>query len=147
MNHISYSSSIVKLLQSDYGNQMVVPKIMIVEDNLIVSLDIQIKLEALGYLVVGTAASGEVAIESAAKLNPDLVLMDINLDGAMDGIEAAQQIQREYNIPIIFLTAFADEVTKNRAMVLNPSGYIVKPYSDYQLQSSIREVFSGNILN
>ncbi|MBC8504802.1 MAG: response regulator [Chloroflexi bacterium] len=126
---------------------MIAPRILIVEDNRIVSLDIQIKLEALGYLVVGTAASGEVAIKTVSDLNPNLVFMDINLEGAMDGIEAARQIQREYNVPIIFLTAYADDDTKNRAMRLNPSGYILKPYSDHQLQSSIRDVFSGNILN
>jgi len=135
------------LLQAYSTKLGTIPRILIVEDNRIVSLDIQISLEALGYLVVGTAASGEVAIKTVSERNPNLVLMDINLEGAMDGIEAARQIQREYNIPIIFLTAFGDDVTKNRAMQLNPSGYIVKPYTEYQLQSSIRDVFGGNVLH
>ena len=142
-----YTSTVMHLLQAYSKNLMIAPRILIVEDNRIVSLDIQIKLEALGYLVVGTAASGEGAIKTVSDLNPNLVFMDINLEGAMDGIEAARQIQREYNVPIIFLTAFADDATKNRAMRLNPSGYIIKPYTDYQLQSSIRDVFSSNILN
>jgi CheY-like chemotaxis protein len=126
---------------------MIIPRILIVEDNRIVSLDIQSRLEAFGYVVVGTAASGSVAIKSVSELDPDLVLMDINLEGSMDGIEAARHIQNEYGLPVIFLTAFSDEVTKNRAMSIKPSGFLVKPYNDYELKDSISGVFGGSILN
>ncbi len=90
------------------------------KDNWIVSFDIQKRLEQFGYHVVGTAATGKAAIHSASELSPDLVLMDINLDGAMDGIEAAYEIQRKYGLPIVFLTAFSDEVTKKRPPVSIP---------------------------
>ena len=123
------------------------PRILIVEDNRIVSLDIQTKLEQFGCLVVGTATSGLAAINSVSELNPDLVLMDINLEGSMDGIEAAHQIRQDNALPIIFLTAFSDEKTKQRAMRINPTSYITKPYSDSDLMNSLNDAFGKNILN
>lgn len=126
---------------------MVIPRILIVEDNWIVSFDIQKRLEQFGYLVVGTATSGTEAIDLVSKRSPDLVLMDINLDGSMVGIEAAYQIQRKYGLPIVFLTAFSDERTKKRALRINPTAYIVKPYSDRDLRDTINHVFGRNILN
>lgn len=124
---------------------MFIPRILIVEDNWIVSLDIQKRLEHFGYLVVGTAASGKAAIKSVSELHPDIVLMDINLVGAMDGIEAAYQIQKKYGLPIIFLTACSDDGTKKRAMRVNPTAYIVKPYSDQDLKNTLNDVFGKDL--
>ena len=126
---------------------MIVPRILIVEDNWIVSLDIQKRLEHFGYLVVGTATSGKEAIKSVSELHPDIVLMDINLDGSMDGIETAYQIQKKFGLPIVFLTAFSDDGTKRRAMRINPSAYIVKPYSDQELKNTLNDIFGKSVLN
>jgi CheY-like chemotaxis protein len=126
---------------------IITPQILVVEDNWIVSLDIQKKREQFGCLVVGTAASGLAAINSVSKLSPDLILMDINLDGSMDGIDAAYQIQKKFGLPIIFITAYSDDKTKQRAMRINPTAYIIKPYTDYDLMNSLNDVFGTNILN
>ena len=104
--------------------------IQVVEDEAIVSKDIQQSLKKLGYNVVGSAATGEKAIEIARELKPDLVLMDIMLKGEMSGIDAADIIKEELNIPIIFLTAYADENTLAKAKVTEPFGYIIKPFKE-----------------
>src|SRR5882724_5460547 len=101
-------------------------RILVVEDETIVSLDIQRRLKTLGYEVVGAAVSGEDAIQKAATHRPDLVLMDIMLDGEMDGIAAAEQIRGRLHIPVIYLTAYADTYTLQRAKVTEPFGYILK---------------------
>lgn len=112
-------------------------KILVVEDESIISKDIQHSLKRLGYDVVGASATGEKAIELAAEKKPDLVLMDIMLKGDMNGIEAAEVIKREHEIPVIFLTAYADETTLEKAKVLEPNGYIIKPFKEIDLHSSI----------
>tara|TARA_Y100000589_G_scaffold321098_1_gene351902 strand:+ start:122556 stop:123305 length:750 start_codon:yes stop_codon:yes gene_type:complete len=111
--------------------------IQVVEDEAIVSKDIQQSLKKLGYNVVGSAATGEKAIEIARELKPDLVLMDIMLKGEMSGIDAADIIKEELNIPIIFLTAYADENTLAKAKVTEPFGYIIKPFKEIDLKTSI----------
>jgi DNA-binding LytR/AlgR family response regulator len=111
--------------------------IQVVEDEAIVSKDIQQSLKKLGYNVVGSAATGEKAIEIARELKPDLVLMDIMLKGEMSGIDAAEIIKEELNIPIIFLTAYADENTLAKAKVTEPFGYIIKPFKEIDLKTSI----------
>ncbi|MDR4505988.1 MAG: response regulator [Candidatus Scalindua sp.] len=112
-------------------------KIMIVEDEWITAEDIKMSLESLGYTVTSVSSSGEEAIQNAEKGRPDLVLMDIVLKGEMDGIEAARQIRACYNIPIIYLTAYADENTLERASITEPFGYIVKPFVNEDLKISI----------
>ena len=112
-------------------------KIIIVEDKSIVSHDIKRRLEVLGYEVPGIASSGEMAIELVREHTPDLVLMDIQLEGEMDGIEAASIIKKELDIPIIYLTAFSDEGTLERAKITEPYAYIVKPFEPRELQISI----------
>lgn len=112
-------------------------KIMIVEDEWITAEDIKMSLESLGYTVTSVSSSGEEAIQNAEKGMPDLVLMDIVLKGEMDGIEAARQIRACYNIPIIYLTAYADENTLERASITEPFGYIVKPFVNEDLKISI----------
>lgn len=111
--------------------------ILIVEDERIVAEDIQTSLKELGYSVAGIVSSGEEALKKAAAEHPDLVLMDIMLKGEMNGTEAAEQIRSLYNIPIIYLTAYADENVLARAKITEPFGYIVKPFEDMELNSSI----------
>ena len=111
--------------------------ILIVEDESIVAKDIQHSLKKLGYTVVGMCSTGEDAIRTAEEVKPDLVLMDIMLKGDMSGIEAAGQIREKYNIPIIYLTAYADESTLSKAKVSEPYGYIIKPFKEIDLHTSI----------
>ncbi len=112
-------------------------KIMIVEDEWITADDLRMSLQSLGYTVTSMSSSGEEAIQNAEKDRPDLVLMDIVLKGEMDGIEAASQIRSCYNIPIIYLTAFADEKILERARITEPFGYIVKPFVNEDLKIAI----------
>jgi CheY-like chemotaxis protein len=99
--------------------------VLVVEDESIVSKDIQHSLKKLGYNVVGSASTGEKAIELALSLKPDIVLMDIMLKGDLTGIQAAEQIKSQINIPVIYLTAYADEGTLAKAKVTEPYGYII----------------------
>ena len=112
-------------------------KILIVEDEILVATDIQESLESLGYTVQGMVDTGLKAIEAVAKELPDLVLMDINLKGEMTGIEAAKIISKTSDVPIIYLTANADIDTVNKAKVALPYGYIIKPFTDKDLQTNI----------
>ncbi|MUG93407.1 response regulator [Scytonema sp. UIC 10036] len=112
-------------------------KILIVEDERIVAKDIAKRLQNLGYVVVAAVSSGEEAIEKAAETRPDLVLMDIRLKGKIDGIKASEHIRTEFNIPVIFLTAYADEKTLQRAKVTEPFGYIIKPFDERELYAAI----------
>ncbi|MBK9698488.1 MAG: response regulator [Flavobacteriales bacterium] len=111
--------------------------VLVVEDESIVSKDIQHSLKKLGYNVVGAAATGEQAVKLAVEAQPDIILMDIMLKGEMNGIEAATQIRQETNIPVIFLTAYADESTLNKAKVTQPYGYIIKPFKEIDIHTSI----------
>ena len=111
--------------------------VLVVEDESIVSKDIQHSLKKLGYNVVGAAATGEQAVKLAVETQPDIILMDIMLKGEMNGIEAATQIRTETNIPVIFLTAYADESTLNKAKVTQPYGYIIKPFKEIDIHTSI----------
>ncbi len=112
-------------------------KILVVEDEVIVAHDLANRLKKMGYQVTATVASGEEAIEKASENKPDLVLMDIVLKGDMDGITAAKKIQTKINVPIVFLTAYADKTTLERAKITNPFGYIVKPFQQQDLQVAI----------
>jgi two-component system, LytTR family, response regulator LytT len=111
--------------------------ILIVEDESIVAKDIQHSLKKLGYTVVGMCSNGEDAIRTAEEMSPDLVLIDIMLKGDMSGIEAADQIRQRMNIPVIYLTAYADESTLNKAKVTEPYGYIIKPFKEIDLHTAI----------
>ncbi len=111
--------------------------VLVVEDESIVSKDIQQSLKKLGYNIVGAAATGENAIELAQEAKPDIVLMDIMLKGEMNGIQAAEQIRGKMNIPVIYLTAYADEGTLAKAKVTEPYGYIIKPFKEIDLHTSI----------
>lgn len=116
-------------------------QILIVEDERIVAEDTKIKLEQVGYAVAGIAGSGEESIKAAKKLQPDLVLMDIVLEGKMNGIEAASQIFSQLNIPVVYLTAYSDEQTLKKAKVTEPFGFIIKPFEAQDLFSAIEMAF------
>jgi DNA-binding LytR/AlgR family response regulator len=111
--------------------------VLVIEDEAIVSKDIQHSLKKLGYNVVGSASTGEKAIELAIELKPDIVLMDIMLKGQMTGIEAAEEIKSRMNVPVIYLTAYADENTLSKAKVTEPYGYIIKPFKEIDIHTSI----------
>lgn len=116
---------------------MAAEKILVVEDERVVARDIEKRLKKLGYVVPASVASGEEAIKKVEELRPDLVLMDIRLKGQMDGIEAAEQIRVDFDTPVIYLTAYADEATLQRAKVTEPFGYIVKPFDERDLHVAI----------
>ncbi|MEW5959904.1 MAG: PAS domain S-box protein [Chloroflexota bacterium] len=112
-------------------------QILVVEDESIVALDIRRRLIRLGYAVPALAASGAEAIDQAARTRPDLVLMDIKLEGDMDGIEAAECIRARFDLPIIYLTAYADANTMQRARFSQPYSYLLKPFEERELQTNI----------
>ena len=111
--------------------------VMVVEDEAIVAKDIQRQLTRFGYGVAALASSGEEAVEKAAQVHPDLVLMDIRLKGELDGIQATQEIRRQSDIPVVYLTAYADEQTAERAKATEPNGYLLKPFEGRELQMAI----------
>ena len=116
---------------------MIQAKILIVEDDRIVARDIQQQLARIGHVAVGITARGEDVATLVLENQPDLVLMDIRLEGKLDGIDVAHQIHERLGIPVIFLTAYADEETVRRARVTEPFGYLLKPFEDSQLRTTI----------
>lgn len=112
-------------------------RILLVEDESIVAMDIQHRLENMGYEVAGWLAAGDRIVAEIERLRPDLVLMDIRLQEGMDGIQAAQVIRRQFNIPLVYLTAYADEETLRRAKETDPFGFVLKPYHDRELHTAI----------
>ena len=122
-------------------------KIIIAEDENIIAKDIQKTLERLGYEVLRTVRSGEAIIKNTEELKPDLVLMDIILDGEMNGIEAAEKIMNVFHIPVIYLTALADNETLQRAKITEPFGYVLKPFDERSLHSSIEMALYKHKIN
>lgn len=112
-------------------------RILVVEDEVVVARDIQNTLKRLGYSVDTVVSSGVEAIRNVAETRPDLVLMDIVLEGDMDGIEAAERIGGFFDTPVIYLTAYADDKTLQRAKVTEPYGYILKPFQERELHTTI----------
>lgn len=112
-------------------------RILIVEDETIVSRDIANSLQMLGYEIAGSAVSGDEAVMLAGQTRPDLVLMDIVLQGGMDGIEAARAIHEGFDIPIVYLTAYSDDSVLDRVKITDPFGYLIKPFATKELQLTI----------
>ncbi len=112
-------------------------RILVVEDEGIVGLDIQSKLEAMGYDVPTVVSTAQDAIASAERLRPDLVLMDIQLEGDMDGVDAAERIGADYEIPVVYLTAYSDETTLARAKTAQTFGYLLKPFEERELYTTV----------
>lgn len=116
-------------------------QILVVEDEIVTGIDIKKMLKNLGYNVPVVVSSGEEAIMKVKENNPDLVLMDINLKGGMDGIEAASKIHSFSDIPVIYLTAFSDNKTLERAKITEPYAYMVKPLKNRELQINLEITF------
>ena len=124
---------------------MAITQIMVVEDERITAEDIKDGLKSLGYEVPAVVHSGEEAVRKAGELQPDLVLMDIKLEGEMDGIEAAMQIRERYDIPVIYLTAYSSNSIVQRAKMTEPAGYLIKeqfgfltkPFEESELNTTI----------
>lgn len=112
-------------------------RVLIIEDEAIVARDLQSMVEKAGYEVCGLATTGEEALEMASQLKPDVALVDIIIKGSMNGIEIAQKIWHEMDIPVIYVTAYADDNTLNRAKETTPFGYILKPFEERELRISI----------
>ncbi|MBU4076514.1 MAG: response regulator [Euryarchaeota archaeon] len=112
-------------------------QILVVEDESIVAEHIRRSLQNMGYSVSSVASSGEKAIKEVEENVPDLVLMDIVLQGEMDGIETAKQIRSRFNIPVVYLTAYSDEKILERAKITEPFGYVIKPFNERELRINI----------
>jgi PAS domain S-box-containing protein len=129
-------------------------KILVVEDEKITAENMRIGLEKSGYQVIDLVDNGKEAIEKVKELSVDLVLMDIHLKGDMDGIEAAEEIRNLYGVPVIFLTAYSDEKTIQRAKLTEPSGFLVKepfdilnkPYDEKELHNTIEITLYRHIM-
>ncbi len=118
-------------------------RILIVEDEAIVAMFIGDLLDVLGYEVEASVTNGPDAVRLALDTDPDLVLMDINLAGSMDGIEAARIIREQKNIPVVFVTAYSDEATRKRAEAIGPAGYLLKPFKQEELNLIIDSALSS----
>jgi len=116
-------------------------RILIVEDELIIASDIEMTLNGLGYEVIGIEDNAKDALETIENLSPDLILLDINLEGDEDGVMLAEDINAKFKIPFVFLTSNADKLTINRVKRTNPAGFIVKPFSEKDLRSNIEIAF------
>jgi len=112
-------------------------KIMVVDDEAVIAMQLKERLTSMGYEVVGSAFSGEEAVEMAGGLKPDIILMDIVMEGKLDGIDASEIIKKELGIPVIFLTAYADDDFIKRAKNVKPFGYILKPFQEDQIKAAI----------
>lgn len=116
---------------------MTPPRVLIVEDERIIAKGIEKRLMGMGYAVAGLACSGIEAIRMVAEVSPDVILMDISLGGGMDGVEAARVIRKVLDVPVIYLTAYSDPDTLQRAKLTEPHGYVIKPYEDVDLKTAI----------
>ena len=112
-------------------------KVLVVDDEAIITMQLEERLSAMGYTVAGMAASGDEAVEKARRLRPDIVLMDIVMPGRMNGIEAAKIISDELEIPVVFVTSYADDAIIEKAKHVRPYGYIVKPFNELEIKAAI----------
>ena len=115
----------------------VIHSILVVEDEMVVAMDLGNRLRKLGFDVCDVVPSGGEALLAVEQSSPDLVLMDIMLKGDMDGIEAAREIKARLKIPVLYLTAYTDDETLERAKMTEPAGYISKPFKEEDLHSNI----------
>lgn len=115
-------------------------KILVVEDETIIALDLQVLLESFGFDVCGSVLSGEESIKAATIYRPDVVLMDVKLKGKMSGIEAARIIHNHLRIPVIYLTAYGDDTTVKEALKITSCDYIRKPFVESEVEEKIRMI-------
>ena len=116
--------------------------IVVVDDEVVIAMGLKERLAAMGYDVIGLAHSGDEAVEKAMNLRPDLILMDIMIPGDLDGIQVAEKVKTKLDIPVIFLTAYSEDKTIDRAKQAEPYGYIVKPFQDRELKAAIEYILS-----
>lgn len=116
---------------------MIKKRILIVEDEMIISLMLEQMVKQMGHDVVEKASTGENAIEKARKLRPDIILMDIRLQGQMDGIEAITEIQKDMNVSVIYITGNTDKMYRNRVKETEYLDFLVKPVTQHQLSHSL----------
>jgi len=120
------------------------PKILIVEDEAITAMGMEHVLTACGYSVVGTAARCEEALDICNETDPDLILMDINIEGNHDGITTCRHIKKLYDIPVMYMTAYSTEEIKNRALETKPEQYLTKPIRPKQLCNLLNVFFENS---
>jgi CheY-like chemotaxis protein len=113
-------------------------RVMVVEDEAVVALHLRRELSKLGYTVAGVATNGEQALKMIDEVFPDVILMDIHIQGELDGIETATRIPRYLHIPVIYLTAYSEDTTLKRAGDTHPYGYLIKPFLDRELHATIK---------
>src|SRR4051794_27643473 len=123
---------------------MAAKRILIVEDEGIIAKDIERALRKLAYAVSGIVSTGEEALLHVADERPDLVLMDIMLKGDIDGIETAQRVRQQFGVPVVYLTAFGDPTTLQRATATAPFGYVLKPFEDRDLYAAVESALYRN---
>jgi Response regulators consisting of a CheY-like receiver domain and a winged-helix DNA-binding domain len=122
------------------------PRILIVEDEFAVAMELEDHLGALGYTVVDHVMTGAAAIDRAAGADLDLVLMDVHLDGPMDGVEAARTIREDHPLPVVFVTAYSDDETLQRATDTTPFGYVVKPFNEREIYAAVEVALQTHAL-
>ncbi len=128
-------------------NDSEITKILIVEDNLITAKGIEKSLKDMGYTVVGIASNEAKTLELVSSESPALVLMDIKLKGGEDGVEIAQKVQSQFDVPVIFLTAYTDDDTVLRVYHSGTYGYLIKPFRDELLQEAIEAALERHRFN
>lgn len=116
-------------------------RLLIVEDESVVAFDLTVALEDMGYTVVATAASSDAALRLADEKRPDLILMDIKISGRADGIQTGTMLRLRHQVPLVYLTANVDATTLSRALATDPAGYLVKPYNEHSLRTTIEVAF------
>lgn len=121
---------------------MVLTKILMVEDDVIIARDCKERLTKMGYGILDIRRSGEEAIEKAEALKPDLILMDITTEGKKDGIQAAEEIEEKYGIPIVYLTAHSHDITIEKYFKKRSAHFLIKPVRDEALSSTIKKALS-----
>ncbi len=121
--------------------QKLKPKILIAENERIIAIDIKNSLHRMGCEVLDIVSSGEEVMRKVKEEKPDLILMDITLDGSLDGIETAEIISSKYDIPVIYLTAYSDRETLQRAKITEPYGYLIKPFDSREIEIAIEMAF------
>ena len=121
-------------------------RILIVEDEIVVASEIKLRLEAMGYTVIGIVNNGRDAIMKAELHEPDVILMDITLKGKMTGLEATREIAKATDIPVIFITAHTDKTTLDSARAAGSHGIFTKPFSDIELQAAIQQAIISKVM-
>ncbi len=124
--------------EAAYGVSIVKPRLLIVEDDFFVAMELEHRLAEAGFEVVGIAVSADEAVQIADAKHPDLAIMDVRLAGARDGVDAAIELSARFNIPSIFATAHSDSRIRERAQVAKPRGWLQKPYSSFALIEAVR---------